>query len=534
MKNPLSLALFTIAIIFTACQPLTNTPRSLGGSNGAGDDIEPILTKYNGTKSSVKYTLVVTHIPARTVVKGDDYELTTESGNAKKTSTGTIEAVDGNNLTLKPGYENAKSFTMGFDGTTIIKIDGTITFNDGTTQTGPGAFVSSAEGDNNNGDDNKTGDNKESDNKGSDSRSPTVTSVTISPSTATVINNGGTQQFSATVNGTNNPSQTVTWSLMGAASLSSISSSGLLTVDQHQAPGVNILTVRATSTFDASKYGTAMVTVSSIPPALNPASATVPRGSIQQFYLMIFGGASVASNTTWSVTGGGNGTSISPSGLLTVGANETAAILTVRGTSIVDPTQTATAKVTVTDSGTGTPAVTGVSVNPIYSEVYRGGTKQFSAVVYGTGYPPQTVTWTVSGGVSGTTISQTGLLTISENQPAYAQSLIIKATSTVDNSKIGSATATVFHPAYTVSYNLNGGSGTAPPMQTVNHNSAVIIPDSSGFSRNGYTFVAWNSNTGGEGYNMYPGDTFVPSGADQDKTFYAQWKKVVTSIKVLR
>jgi uncharacterized protein YjdB len=41
-----------------------------------------------------------------------------------------------------------------------------------------------------------------------------VTGVTVSPSTATVIR-GDTQQFIATVTGTNSPAQTVTWSVTG-------------------------------------------------------------------------------------------------------------------------------------------------------------------------------------------------------------------------------------------------------------------------------------------------------------------------------
>ena len=88
---------------------------------------------------------------------------------------------------------------------------------------------------------------------------PTVTSVIVSPNPATV-QTGGTQQFTATVSGTNNPVQTVSWSLSGAEKPgTSISTSGLLTVAADETAAT--LTVTATSTVDATKSGTATVTV---------------------------------------------------------------------------------------------------------------------------------------------------------------------------------------------------------------------------------------------------------------------------------
>ncbi len=86
---------------------------------------------------------------------------------------------------------------------------------------------------------------------------PTVTGVTVTPSTATV-QKGTTKQFSATVEGTNNPSQNVTWSV-NSTSGSSISTSGLLTVVAGETAAT--LTVTATSTVDNTKSGMATVTV---------------------------------------------------------------------------------------------------------------------------------------------------------------------------------------------------------------------------------------------------------------------------------
>jgi LPXTG-motif cell wall-anchored protein len=93
---------------------------------------------------------------------------------------------------------------------------------------------------------------------------PTVTNVTVSPSTVEV-EKGTTQQFDATVTGTNNHATTVTWSLDGYSGSSSINTSGLLTVDAGETE--TTLTVRATSTVDGTKYGEATVTVTNATPA---------------------------------------------------------------------------------------------------------------------------------------------------------------------------------------------------------------------------------------------------------------------------
>jgi len=102
------------------------------------------------------------------------------------------------------------------------------------------------------------------DNGGDDPDTPdtlqTVTNVEVTPASPSVAK-GATQQFSATVTGDNKPAQTVTWSIVETNKHAStaISGAGLLTV----AAGESLakLTVRAVSTVDATKNGTASVTV---------------------------------------------------------------------------------------------------------------------------------------------------------------------------------------------------------------------------------------------------------------------------------
>lgn len=86
-----------------------------------------------------------------------------------------------------------------------------------------------------------------------------VDSVTVSPATKTVLV-GGTQQFTAEVDGDGAISQVVVWTISGAAkSGTTISADGLLTIDA--AETAESITVTATSAQDSEVYGTATVTV---------------------------------------------------------------------------------------------------------------------------------------------------------------------------------------------------------------------------------------------------------------------------------
>ena len=87
------------------------------------------------------------------------------------------------------------------------------------------------------------------------------------------------------------------------------------------------------------------------------------------------------------------------------------------------------------------PTVTAVTVEPATVTVTKGGTQQFTATVTGEHDPAQTVTWTVEDSTTGTTISNTGLLTVAADETATT--LTVTATSTVDKSKSGTAAVTV-------------------------------------------------------------------------------------------
>jgi len=73
---------------------------------------------------------------------------------------------------------------------------------------------------------------------------------------------------------------------------------------------------------------------------------------------------------------------------------------------------------------------------------------------------------------------------------------------------------------FTVTFNANGGSGTPPPVQTVQAGSGITLPDGSGLSKTDYNFGSWNTNISGNGTNYNAGSSYIPTG---DITLYARW-----------
>ena len=115
-------------------------------------------------------------------------------------------------------------------------------------------------------------------------------SVSVSPTTATVVS-GGSQQFSAQVTNTSNTA--VTWS----ATAGTVSSTGLFSAPAVTA--ITTVTVTATSVADPTKYASATVTVNAPAGTLSIAPTTLGLGSV------VVGQSGTASGTITA-----NGTSV--------------------------------------------------------------------------------------------------------------------------------------------------------------------------------------------------------------------------------
>ena len=80
---------------------------------------------------------------------------------------------------------------------------------------------------------------------------------------------------------------------------------------------------------------------------VSPSSVTVTKGQTAQFTANVTATGFAPQSVTWSVNGAADGTTIYPSGLLTVDPNETKTPLTVTATSTYTPAQSGTATVTL-------------------------------------------------------------------------------------------------------------------------------------------------------------------------------------------
>lgn len=109
--------------------------------------------------------------------------------------------------------------------------------------------------------------------------------------------------------------------------------------------------------------------------------------------------------------------------------------------------------------------------------------------------------WNISSDGTGTSYIDGQIITPSGNITLYAQWKKIEI-------------------YYTISFNSNGGSGNMG-SKTVSTGSSVTLPNST-FTRSGYEFIGWNTNSSGAGISYSNGQTITPSG---DMTLYAQWKK---------
>lgn len=108
----------------------------------------------------------------------------------------------------------------------------------------------------------------------------------------------------------------------------------------------------STSPFvNAVMFTTTTNTITSI--TVTPATPTLAKGSTTKFSATVVGTGFVAQQVLWEVSGTGITSTIDYAGNLTIGKNETAATLTVKATSLLNPNVSGTTTVTVQGNSTG-------------------------------------------------------------------------------------------------------------------------------------------------------------------------------------
>ncbi|NDQ57918.1 MAG: hypothetical protein GZ088_12675 [Acidipila sp.] len=271
---------------------------------------------------------------------------------------------------------------------------------------------------------------------------------------------GGTQTFHATVSGSSDTG--VTWKVNGvtggASATGTIDASGVYTAPPIiHSPAV--VTVTAASHADPIRDGNARVTViSDVTVVVQPATASVELGAVQNFAAVVTGSGSPLPTVTWAVTG----TSCTGAACGTVTSGATSTVYTAPGILPASPTATVTATSDADSSKTGLAAVVITSHFTLSvsgpASLNPAATAQFVATLMPLpGSNPNTqMTWTIGGvGCAGSgnpcgMITSAGVFTAPAAAP-QPNSITVTATSVADPSKSASAlTSVVTQPAVVV------------------------------------------------------------------------------------
>lgn len=90
------------------------------------------------------------------------------------------------------------------------------------------------------------------------------------------------------------------------------------------------------------------------------------------------------------------------------------------------------------------------------------------------------------------------------------------------------STPVSFGQSFTLSYNVNGGSGAAPNSQTGTLASSLTLANRGAIDRTGFQFVGWNTEADGSGTSYATGARFtMPEGGD---ILYAQWTPLLFAL----
>ena len=273
-----------------------------------------------------------------------------------------------------------------------------------------------------------------------------VSGVVVNPASISV-QKGNTQQFTATVNGSNLGvgDKNVTWTVNGIAG-TTITSGGLLTVAAGETAAS--LTVKATSAYDTAKSGTATVTVQD--PGNNwvnrvvaaPVSAQLPKGGSIDYKVAVDGSSQ---SVNWSVSGNNMpGTKInSATGKLTVDPNETATTIFVQVTSNIDSLYGAGCEVRIVDVEPTDKMVYYTLIEPLLGSVTMGASTPFTATIVGQNLTPADlrVEWSIGTKWSdGYALNTTNTVTLAGGKLTSNASFILNSDGYLEGGDTGSST----------------------------------------------------------------------------------------------
>ena len=137
------------------------------------------------------------------------------------------------------------------------------------------------------------------------------------------------------------------------------------------------------------------------------------------------------------------------------------------------------------------------------SKTVSAGTSFYLPINTFTSFGYEFVGWNTNAEGSGVSYTNGQRITPSRNITLYAQ----------------------WTPIYTITFDANGGSGRMS-SQTVSAGSSITLPSNT-FTRSGYEFIGWNTNSYGTGTSYTDGQFITPPG---NISLYAQWQDNLTGI----
>ncbi len=224
----------------------------------------------------------------------------------------------------------------------------------------------------------------------------------------------------------NTPDPRVTWVVQEGAAAGTVTSAGVFT-----ASATGIWHVVATSVADPTRSAMVALRIANGPLAvgITPSTAVVNTGATQTFTATVTNFLSTP-NVTWSVQEGASGGTVDGSGLYT--APSSSGTFHVQATSVENPSQSATATVTVANP-------VSISITPTAASVYAGQPVTFGYTLQA---PTTRVVWSATAG----SITQGGAFTA----PMAAGECTVTVTSVDDPMKSASAVVTVIPPDVTL------------------------------------------------------------------------------------
>ncbi|MCL2006843.1 MAG: InlB B-repeat-containing protein [Treponema sp.] len=96
-------------------------------------------------------------------------------------------------------------------------------------------------------------------------------------------------------------------------------------------------------------------------------------------------------------------------------------------------------------------------------------------------------------------------------------SIILLTMCSLDGNNIGNNSPVL---RFTITFDLNGGSGTPPAERTVPAGTSIALPGGSGFTRSGFVFGGWMTNPSGNNSEYRPDHLYTPR---ENIALYAFW-----------